>query len=1102
MPYSLSLMPTESSPVLEPEKIYIGNSPDPSLIAYKLIKADGTPVEGTISKEQLGIMGATLTIEQLTPYLQQIIEAIASDGHISIDYPMPDIVNVMANGDAIQVGVRVSQFEDPADASYVYLYPEICIKNDHPTKRRHIMIVADTSSSMSEASFSAGSGIVGLKRMLPALFDKLHPENDEISLVTFSSVITPICHGTRHELGDSLTSSVTSMTTSYGTALHDAVLYVGDKEKNPELVPGHTTVLLITDGGEGSSKYKGTTGQVIAEYFKRFDGSPPRLIPIGLGGYYSKDFAKKCAIATNYGMIDATNQSQLACHIDTMVGALAYGVHISLAVGSSEPTHLGIVNYNTINKQQPLRVKKSELEAAGGLTISIGKHPEKISTDHFVTLPTTIQPMALIPRYLERRVREIYDIDPAKMDFNQKLDEIEALTTPYLTTLDEGLKEKLRAVLVILDQKRLSSEVHKIAALPRPSSEETLEATLARLRAERKLVARYPENDSFLTELCTDTAGMSITATLTRSIRSTGGITVGDPTESGIRSNSFTGFGSLTTSTLGGISLSLVGGGYGVARSAKQPRVDRHLDFAKLDKDIIVLSEFSNRETISIDLGAPYLAEAIAAITSGDDSIPILNRVMTYVAGKMPDQDLTKLGMPLTPDSQIDIQTCLTKGVGVCRHHSLFTAALLGQLAQTTPAPFPGEVKVRHYRAVNNNLLAHSCTILTQTSGSVTKHFIVDPTLNIYEEISTQADFERCIERFNNKGLFWFLRNFAKDNGFTYPESELDRPIGRYAINKLQIMALESAKVMRDLRDRLLIASGTSIIEQTDGNKEGLWKTLVEYGLIEPEETTEAQIARSSRETDEHLAELMRTGVSAGAGAGAGAGASASASASAGASATPVIGISAANPAAVRPTPTSGAGDIEAPAANASSAGMGSVTPSDAAQSSSVKKSFISAVETHLVGLDTILEPYLKDLGASHTSAAGLGKSPSNHERLSNAATTLKQDLNNALVALKNPSPSSPSPAPDKVIVFKNAVTQAISKAEEAFRAHRGNTFWHKHIIPWINGFLSIFSTSYRRERETDLQVNKSIGQFRLFKDTLPDDTAGVDEHHRPKPSK
>jgi len=283
----------------------------------------------------------------------------------------------------------------------------------------------------------------------------------------------------------------------------------------------------------------------------------------------------------------------------------------------------------------------------------------------------------------------------------------------------------------------------------------------------------------------------------------------------------------------------------GMAQGNVNNSLEQNFDFSALTNQIIH-SRFTGREDLRLKGDAPYLLEYALKFKSRslpeDVLTPVevkLKRVIKRVKNTLLSKDLTNIGLGILPNPrEVDIKTCIENRTGVSRHHSLFLAALVGKLVQNNFIP-PG--KVSHYRAVNNNLRAHSFTLYTEETGTIKTHFIIDSVLNICEKIQNQLDFDRVVTIYKEKGLPWFLRNFAKDHGFSYPAAEDELDIGIGAILFLQAQALLRSDIMNELRRNNFIPEGSSNIKITPENKKKLWETMIHYGCITPEEIRESE---------------------------------------------------------------------------------------------------------------------------------------------------------------------------------------------------------------------------------------------------------------------
>lgn len=1039
MPHSLALMTRETE--LKPNTIYISNIPadgggagagvGPVSLTYTLLDADGSPQTGTITSEQLGTdITALGDLASLAPYLDTIVNIATADGHIILE--VPTLITEKINGDDVQVGVRVSQFTDPNDADYVFLCPDVYVTNPKPTQPRHIILMVDVSGSM------AGAGIDALHSTLPKIFEELN-DTDKVSLVKFHSTLDPIINNeTKASLarvpadGDNrsiFSRHVAALASLGGTALNDAILHVS--EKKDTLHSGHTTVFLLTDGQEGNSRFKGNPAQVIAEYNKRFKELPPRLLPVGLGASYDHEFMKACSIATQYGMIDARDQSKLAERVTDIVNSIAHGIHVRL-----NDTKLGILGYNTANELTPIRVRKLDVGAA--LTITLGDKPHVIATESFINASSS-QAAHRLQAYLIQEGKRIYDTPSTAMTFEQKMDAIDAMMLLHAGILTPATHKELHTLRLILDKKALVEKGKAICYEPapmgmggvRPSSE----AALNSARSAGRLKPRYPENEAYVTECI---AKLSATSRDERFDMSSLMVSVARGPRAGVTeikvddprgANRFTGAGLMTSSAFRA-HLSLPAYYATAGAGSSTITLDRTFDFSKLTASNIIISKFTGREDIRLHGDAPYLDEAVDEIVSAprggagvSSDETKLKRGIEYARSKLLNTDLTRIGVgSILSKAEVDIKDCIAVNTGVCRHHSLFLAALLGRLVKNKFLP---EGKVTHYRAVDNDLRAHSFALYTQTDGTSKTHFIVDSALNICEKIENQADFERCVEIYNETGHQWLLRNFAKDHGFTYPPMEDLKPIGRGAILLLQIQAYFSLDIMNELRRQNFIPAGSSRITETAENRKALWAALIHYGCIVPEETTSAEQEASIATSERRISELETAR---------------SAKTAATAAAVSALHIPGAGTGAETTRPALIPATIAGP---------------------SVRDGHIARMKELQAGLDSILNPMISQ------------KDLPNHRRLAQAAEKLKTAFSDANARYEANTIN--------LTTYKSTCEVAVNVAAREFKTHRSDSFWEQNMAPWVRWVFSCIE-SFSKAREIDRSVNYSVSQFSIFK--------------------
>jgi uncharacterized protein YegL len=280
---------------------------------------------------------------------------------VLIEHPAGHAAN---NPNDLQIGLNFPLVDDPTDPDFVFLSPEIYIKTpDKFNPPRHILFLVDVSGSMS------GVGIEAVKKTLPDIFQQLN-DNDLITLKTFSQNITEIiAKKSKKELANTFDKKVSELVVEPYTALNDAILSIANDKDNIE--SGLTTVILLSDGQDTASTYKKSVPELIADYTAKFAGRPPRFFPIGLGVNYDHEFLKQCAIATNFGMVDARDQSKLDTHVGHVIKGLACGVHVDIQFDTNPSINLGILNYNTANVQDPLRIRKSDIKPGSMLKLKI-----------------------------------------------------------------------------------------------------------------------------------------------------------------------------------------------------------------------------------------------------------------------------------------------------------------------------------------------------------------------------------------------------------------------------------------------------------------------------------------------------------------------------------------------------------------------------------------------------------------------------------------------------------------------------------------------------------------------------------------------------------
>ena len=836
--YVLSLEPTPTT--LEPDTLYLTLLENK--VHFAALSASHERIDGEITSEQLGILPDELvrlnTIEALTPYSARILSLAGL-----LDEPLvevPTVIDGIFQGEHVEIGVSVNQFEDPTDPDFVFVTPTLYVKNQSPKQPRHILMLVDVSGSM------RGAGIDAIHNTLPLVFAGLQ-NDDRISLVSFADTTTTLIDNKpKRELLTDFNAQVALLKPTDGTELNKAILSIAAM---PGIVPNHTTVLLLTDG-QDSSPTKQSPRELIEEFNHRFHNTPPRLFPIGLGTSYDHEFMKQCSIAANFGMIDAREQSRLPEHVVHITNGLAMGIHVGLTMGGEEPTSLGIVGYNTVNTHAPQRVRKSALESHG-IRICIEDNIYPIPASMF--LPAPPESVALgWQALLKEQAKHCYD--NFALSNAAKMDEIEGLMTTYASYLEEQTRADLTTLLHVLDKKTMTDVAKTIALRPNGPMLDYQPGWQEALREARRtgaLSARYEANEGYTEEIIANLErGYTSTNTINRIPAAA--IQAIDKTTA----NRFT-----STSTLTSNSFTA-----SMSRPPYYPNyhapsniitLDRRVDFSKLPADATIESSFAGRETIRLPTSSmplqAVLDEAKVVISPSAPLEVNLSTLVGFVRSQINSTDLSRIGLvPMSIDLRsraqvIDMSECLAKRTGVCRHQSLLTATLVGKLVASGLLPAGN---VTHYRAATNQLRSHSFAIYTETNrGSAPVYYLLDPAMGLTEKIATQEDFERCVQRYNDVGLDWILRNFAKDKGFAYPKDEDLKPIGQGAIRLLELkvlLSLSTSDQMHLLNQLIrdgLIPGHQYRIQETPENKTRLWATLLKYGCIFPEETTSTEQA-------------------------------------------------------------------------------------------------------------------------------------------------------------------------------------------------------------------------------------------------------------------
>lgn len=364
----------------------------------------------------------------------------STDVSILIEYPSKNT----------KIGFNSYYVDDPLNPKYVFWIPELYISSEKLNSPRHILFLVDTSDSM------AGDGIVAVKKTLLTLFQKLNDE-DLITVKTFSLKVNEIiAKKSKRSLIRTFNHTINNIEADGGTALNDAILSVADNRNTLEAA--HTTVVLLSDGSERDSIVKMSVSNLISEYNKRFNGLPPRFYPIGLGKHYDYQFLRQCAIATNFGMIDARDQSKLEMHVKDILDGLAYGVHMRMQIGSNLPINLGILNYNSVNSQKPMRILKADIQTETQLKIMIDGKAHSVCMDQSIhqRLNDNQQQKEIVSECIAMQVRSIYDDN--QCNYETKIIKMKEIQQQYSAYLSQEVNESINKLLILIDKKDVQAK--------------------------------------------------------------------------------------------------------------------------------------------------------------------------------------------------------------------------------------------------------------------------------------------------------------------------------------------------------------------------------------------------------------------------------------------------------------------------------------------------------------------------------------------------------------------------------------------------------------------------------------------------------------------
>ncbi len=721
------------------------------------------------------------------------------------------------NANNVQVGISSHFVDDPSDSDYVLWSPEVYVKASHINSPRHIQFLIDLSGSMS------GAGIAAIKKTLPMIVNQLH-DDDLITIKTFANdvkEVTGIVQSSKKDIVGTFARFISDIAADGGTALNDAILSVTTDN------PAQTTILLFTDGQENTSKIKKSVHEIIADYTAKFNGQPPRFFPIGLGNSYDHEFLKQCAIATNFGMVDARDQHRLDTHVGYIINGLANGLHVGIQVSSAK-INLGILNYNTANVQEPVRIRKSDINAETMVKVNIADKEHSINIHQLSQQTNDIQKKNdIIGCYVTRQARSIYD--NYGLSFTAKLQQIEQLQKKYSSHLDQPSNQAITDLLLLIDKKDMYARVMDLISMPNPRAPHVQALREFKYNWEndpqlKTIKPYYSQNASYLDEALKQAKAGYLSVMKSQSIARVpnSGLQVIDTSQTNRFINSTSSISSRPFTAM--LSRPPVIG----FTHAMTPTItlSRDLDFVSLpDNSLIIKSEFTGREAIHLNVSSPkmrdYVNELLLILSKPDNLFSSLQHklqlMMSFVKEKLPNNNVK-----FNKDDILNLDDVIKNGEGVCRHHSLFTAFLLGRLVQMGKDIFSFE-KVTHYRSATNKLKAHSFVVYHETTTTGIVYHLIDSAQGIYLSIRNQQDFAAAVEQYDKLKCHWFLRNFAKDYGFNYPKADDQRPIGCLAIERLQEKADKNPALMQKLQEANLICSITGMIMQnplkTDNGK-------------------------------------------------------------------------------------------------------------------------------------------------------------------------------------------------------------------------------------------------------------------------------------------
>ncbi len=390
-------------------------------------------------------------------------------------------------------------FEDPVDSNFVCVYAAAYLQNPQPPQPRHIVLLVDVSASM------AGVGIEAIHAALPRIFEELKAE-DRVSLISFSDELIGIVRAEpKSSLSARFSGLVSALQPTGSTRLNDAILSTAALT---DLPPGQTTVLVLTDGQDTGSQFRSSPDDVIKRLSQHSEGTPPTLLPMGLGTSYDYNFLKKLAASANTGVLDARDQEKLPELVHEIMDLFAEGLHLNVSIPglTDEGSNFGIMNYNTRCESRSMRIPKTALVLPKTeLCITLAKKEYRIASAQFV--PATPEQISIAMRLrITQEARKIHDHPgPNTVEgYEEKMNAIEALLNSPINVphLEDETRKALRVHLHALDKNRVEllfkTFLRSLRGIPTP---EALDKAFRLATKEGKLSPRYPTHNAYLQEL-------------------------------------------------------------------------------------------------------------------------------------------------------------------------------------------------------------------------------------------------------------------------------------------------------------------------------------------------------------------------------------------------------------------------------------------------------------------------------------------------------------------------------------------------------------------------------------------------------------------------